>query len=151
MLLVEITLMMIKPDAIQRSLIGELISRIERKGLKIIGLKMMKLSEEKIDQLYDIHIGKKFYPKLKKFIGSGPVIAIAIQGENAVKIIRLLAGATNASEATPGTIRGDYGVDLTKNIVHTSDATERAEYELNVFFKGNEFIEYELINKPWIE
>jgi len=147
--LVETTLMMIKPDAIQRSLIGELISRIERKGLKIIGLKMIKLSEEKIDQLYDIHIGKNFYPELKKFIGSGPVIAIAIQGEKAVKVIRLLAGATNAPEANPGTIRGDYGINLTKNIVHTSDAHERAKYELKVLFKEKEFIEYELINESW--
>ncbi|WP_455143444.1 nucleoside-diphosphate kinase [Candidatus Hodarchaeum mangrovi] len=149
--MVETSLMMIKPDAIQRSLIGELISRIERKGLKIIGLKMMKLSEEEIDQLYDIHIGKSFYLELKKFIGSGPVIAIAIQGENAVKIVRLLAGATNAPEANPGTIRGDYGANLTKNIVHTSDAPKRAEYELNILFNENEFVEYELINKTWIK
>ncbi|MFW9905676.1 MAG: nucleoside-diphosphate kinase [Candidatus Thorarchaeota archaeon] len=146
----EKTLLMIKPDAVQRSLIGRIISRIEEKGLKIIGLKMVQLTEPKIDLLYDIHIGKSFYDILKSFIISGPVVAIAIQGNNAVKVIRKLAGITNSPEADPGTIRGDFGLDLTKNIVHASDAVDRAEYELNTLFKADEIVEYELINEPWI-
>ena len=87
---------------------------------------------------------------MKSFIISGPVVAIAIQGNNAVKVIRKLAGITNSPEADPGTIRGDFGLDLTKNIVHASDAVDRAEYELNTLFKADEIVEYELINEPWI-
>ncbi|MFX0122249.1 MAG: nucleoside-diphosphate kinase [Candidatus Hodarchaeota archaeon] len=149
--MVEKTLLMIKPDAVQRSLIGQIISRIEEKGLKIIGLKMVQLTESKIDKLYDIHIGKSFYPILKSFIISGPVVAIVIQGKDAVKIVRKLAGITNSPEADPGTIRGDFGLDLTKNIVHASDAVDRAQYELDIFFKNDELMEYELINEPWIK
>ena len=126
------TLLVIKPDAVQRGLIGEIISRIERKGLQIIALKMLQLTDNQVDQLYDIHLEKKFYPLLKSFILSGPLIAIAIRGEECVKIVRKLAGATNSPEAEPGTIRGDFGVNLTKNIVHSSDKPERALYELNV-------------------
>jgi nucleoside-diphosphate kinase len=147
----EKTLLMIKPDAVQRSLIGRIISRIEEKGLKIIGLKMVQLTESKIDQLYDIHIGKSFYPILKSFIISGPVIAIAIQGNNVVKVVRKLAGITNSPEADPGTIRGDFGLDLTKNIVHASDAVDRAQYELGILFKNDELIVYKLINETWIK
>ncbi len=145
----EKTLLMIKPDAVQRSLIGRIISRIEEKGLKIIGLKIIQLTESKIDQLYDIHIGKSFYPILKSFIISGPVIAIAIQSDDAVKVVRKLAGITNSPEADPGTIRGDFGLDLTKNIVHASDAVDRAQYELGILFKIDELVEYELINETW--
>ena len=146
----EKTLLMIKPDAVQRSLIGRIISRIEEKGLKIIGLKLIQLSESEIDQLYDIHIGKSFYPLLKSFIISGPVVVIAIKGNNAVKVVRKLAGLTNSPEADPGTIRGDFGLDLTKNIVHASDAVDRAQYELDVVFKVHELVKYELINKAWL-
>jgi nucleoside-diphosphate kinase len=147
----EKTLLVIKPDAVQRGLIGEILSRVEKKGLKIIALKMIQLTDGKVDQLYDIHIGKVFYPLLKTFILSGPLVAIAIQGKNCVKIIRKLAGATNSPEAEPGTIRGDFGVDLTKNIVHSSDQPERAEYELSVLFDKEEYIIYDLINKEWIQ
>ena len=147
----EKTLLMIKPDAVQRSLIGRIISRIEEKGLKIIGLKIVQLTESKIDQLYDIHVAKSFYSILKSFIISGPVIAIAIQGNDAVKVVRKLAGITNSPEADPGTIRGDFGLDLTKNIVHASDAVDRAQYELGILFKIEELVEYELINETWIK
>ena len=145
------TLLVIKPDAVQRGLIGEIISRIERKGLQIIALKMLQLTDNQVDQLYDIHLEKKFYPLLKSFILSGPLIAIAIRGENCVKIVRKLAGATNSPEAEPGTIRGDFGVNLTKNIVHSSDKPERALYELNVLFTQEEYVNYSLINQPWIQ
>lgn len=148
--MVETTLLMIKPDAVQRGLIGRIISRIEDKGLKIVALKMIRLSESQIDLLYDIHIKKDFYPVLKSFILSGPVVIIAIQGENSIKVVRKLSGATKSSEAEPGTIRGDFGLHLTKNIVHSSDKAERAKYEISVVFKDNEFLNYKLINEQWI-
>ena len=147
----EKTLLVIKPDAVQRGLIGEIISRIESKGLQIIALRMMQLTDKQIDQLYDIHKNKDFYPILKSFIISGPLVAIAIQGNNCVKVVRKLAGATNSPEAEPGTIRGDFGINLTKNIVHSSDKPERAKYELSVLFSLDEYISYDLINKNWIE
>jgi nucleoside-diphosphate kinase len=147
----EKTLLVIKPDAVQRGLIGNIISRIERKGLKIIALKMMMLTDDEVDKLYDIHMDKVFYPLLNSFIISGPLVAIAIQGNNCVKIVRKLAGVTNSPEAEPGTIRGDFGVDLTKNIVHSSDTPERADYELSVLFKGEDYVNYSLINESWVE
>ena len=147
----EKTLLIIKPDAVQRGLIGEVISRIEKKGLQIIALRMKQLTGEQIDQLYDIHKNKEFYPILKSFIRSGPIVAIAIQGNNCVKIVRKLAGATNSPEAEPGTIRGDFGMNLTKNIVHSSDKPERAIYELSVLFTSEEYISYDLINQIWVQ
>lgn len=146
----EKTLLIIKPDAVQRGLIGEIVSRIEKKGLQIIALRMMQLTGEQIDRLYDIHTTKEFYPILKSFILSGPLVAIAIQGNNCVKIVRKLAGATNSPDAEPGTIRGDFGINLTKNIVHSSDKPERALYELGVLFTEEEYISYELINHKWV-
>ena len=148
--MVENTLLVIKPDAVQRGLIGDIISRIENKGLKVIALKMLKLKEDQVDRLYNVHIGKNFYPLLKKFILSGPIVAIAIQGIDCVQIVRRLAGATNSPLAEPGTIRGDYGMNLTKNIVHSSDKPERAQYELGVLFNDDDYVTYELINEEWI-
>jgi len=146
----EKTLLIIKPDAVQRGLIGEVISRIEKKGLQIIALRMMQLTGEQIDKLYDIHTKKEFYPILKSFILSSPLVAIAIRGNDCVKIVRKLAGATNSPEAEPGTIRGDFGINLTKNIVHSSDKPERAIYELSVLFSSKEYISYDLINQKWV-
>ncbi|MFX0084518.1 MAG: nucleoside-diphosphate kinase [Candidatus Hodarchaeota archaeon] len=145
--MIETTLLMIKPDAVQRGLVGRIITRIEEKGFKIIGIRMLQLSELQVDKLYDIHKEKSFFPKLKGFILSGPIVALAIQGPNAVKVIRTLAGATNSPEADPGTIRGDFGLHLTKNIVHSSDQIERAKYELNILFKDVDLLEYDLINE----
>ncbi|MHA1947788.1 MAG: nucleoside-diphosphate kinase [Candidatus Hodarchaeales archaeon] len=147
----EKTLLVVKPDAVQRGLIGEVISRIENKGLQIIALRMMQLTDKQIDQLYDIHTEKEFYPILKSFILSGPLVAIAIQGINCVKVVRKLAGATNSPDAEPGTIRGDFGINLTKNIVHSSDKPERAKYELSVLFSSEEYISYNLINQKWVQ
>lgn len=149
--MIETTLLMIKPDAVQRGLIGRIITRVEEKGFKIIGIKMQKLAESKVEQLYDIHLEKPFFPILKEFILAAPIIALAIQGPNAVKVIRTLAGVTNSPEAQPGTIRGDFGLNLTKNIVHSSDKVERAKYELSILFNENDFFDYELINEMWIK
>ncbi len=147
----ESTLLMIKPDAVQRALIGRIISRIEDKGLKIIGLRMIHLTESIVDRLYDIHVEKHFYQLLKSFITSGPVVAVAIKGNDAVKVVRKLSGITNSPDAEPGTIRGDFGLDLTKNIVHASDAVERAKYELNILFANDDLVDYGLINEPWVK
>ncbi len=149
--MIETTLLMIKPDAVQRGLIGKIITRVEAKGFKIIGIRMHQLSEPEVDQLYDIHREKGFFPKLKEFILSGPIVALAVQGPDAIKVIRLLAGATNSPEANPGTIRGDFGLQLTKNIVHSSDKLERAKYELNILFKDYQLLDFELINEKWIK
>ena len=130
----ETTLLLIKPDGVKRGLIGQIITRVEEKRLTIVGLRMVQLTDTQIDRLYDIHIDKAFYPELKSFIRSGPVVAIAVQGRHAVQVVRKLLGATNSVEAQPGTIRGDFGLALTKNIAHGSDAPERAQYELAVFF-----------------
>lgn len=149
--MIETTLLMIKPDAVQRGLIGRIITRVEEKGFKIIGVKMQQLTESQVEQLYDIHLEKPFFPILKEFILAAPIVALAIQGPNAVKVIRTLAGATNSPEAQPGTIRGDFGLNLTKNIVHSSDKVERAKYELSILFNENDFLDYELINEIWIK
>ncbi len=147
----ERTLLMIKPDAVQRGLIGEVITRVEKKGFKIVGLKMLLLNESTVEQLYDVHLQKSFFPVLKTFIQSGPIIALAIQGPNAVKVVRKLCGVTNSSEAEPGTIRGDFGLHLTKNIVHSSDKPDRAQYELSVLFKEGELCNYTRIHEEWIK
>jgi len=149
--MIETTLLMIKPDAVQRGLIGRIITRVEEKGFKIIGIKMQQLTESKVEQLYDIHLEKPFFPILKDFILAAPIVALAIQGPSAVKVIRTLAGVTNSPEAQPGTIRGDFGLNLTKNIVHSSDKVERAKYELSILFNENDFFDYELINEMWIK
>ena len=149
--MIETTLLMIKPDAVQRGLIGRIITRVEEKGFKIIGIKMQQLTESKVEQLYDIHLEKPFFPILKDFILAAPIVALAIQGPSAVKVIRTLAGVTNSPEAQPGTIRGDFGLNLTKNIVHSSDKVERAKYELSILFNENDFLDYELINEIWIK
>ena len=112
---------------------------------------MLTLNKSTVEQLYDVHLKKSFFPQLKTFIQSGPIIALAIQGPNAVKVVRKLCGATNSSEAEPGTIRGDFGLHLTKNIVHSSDELDRAQYELSVLFKENEFYNYTRINEEWIK
>lgn len=149
--MIETTLLMVKPDAVQRGLIGRIITRVEEKGFKIIGIKMQQLSESQVDQLYDIHKEKGFFSKLKSFILSGPIVALAVQGPDAVKVIRTLAGVTNSPEADPGTIRGDFGLQLTKNIVHSSDKVERARYELGILFNDMDLLEYDLINETWIK
>lgn len=148
---IEKTLLVIKPDAVQRSLIGKVIQRVEDKGLKIIGLKMIQLTNEWAERLYDVHLGKGFFPVLSEFMTSGPIVAIAIEGFDAVNVIRRLCGATKSYEAIPGTIRGDFGIAYTRNIVHASDAPERAKYELSVLFKEDELLSYDRSNEKWLE
>ena len=129
------TFFMIKPDGVQRNLVGEIISRVEAKGFSITKIKMMTISKELAEQHYGEHKDKPFFNDLVSFITSGPVVAMQVEGENVVLQIRNLMGATNPSESTPGSIRGDLATELDKNVVHGSDSDESAERELSLFFE----------------
>jgi len=147
---VEKTFVMIKPDGVQRNLIGEIISRFERKGLKLIGMKLMQISKELAAEHYGEHQGKPFYSELIDFITSGPVVAMVWEGQNAIAIVRNLMGKTNPAEAAPGTIRGDFAVFTGNNVVHGSDSPESAEREINLFFTADELIAYEKAGDSWL-
>lgn len=130
----ETTLVLIKPDGVRRGLVGEIVDRIERKGLKLVALRMVQLDEHLARRHYHAHVEKSFYPDLLKFITSGPVVAVAVQGHGAVATVRSLMGATDPAQAAPGTVRGDFGLKVTENLVHGSDSVDSATYELGLFF-----------------
>jgi nucleoside-diphosphate kinase len=144
------TLVLCKPDAVQRGLVGRIIARFERKGLKIAGMKMLTVDEGLASRHYAEHLEKAFYPELRDFITSSPVIAMAIEGENAVEVVRNLMGVTNPQDATPGTIRGDFGLNLTKNLVHGSDSLASAKREVGLFFESDELFDYEMTMREWM-
>jgi len=121
---------------------GEIISRIERKGLKITAMKLLKLSREKAEELYEMHKEKAFFQELVSHVTSGQVLAMVIEGPNAIAVMRNLIGKTNPLEASPGTIRGDYALNVTKNVIHASDSPENAEREIKIFFKEEEIVDY---------
>ncbi|MBF7017084.1 nucleoside-diphosphate kinase [Staphylococcus durrellii] len=146
----ERTFLMIKPDAVQRNLIGEIISRIERKGLKLVGGKIMTVDKSLAETHYAEHVDKPFYNNLVSFITSAPVFAMVVEGENAVHVARHIIGSTNPSEATPGTIRGDLGLTVGRNIIHGSDSVEAANKEINLWFNLNELSDYEQPRNPWL-
>jgi nucleoside-diphosphate kinase len=135
---VERTLVMVKPDGVRRGLIGEIIARFERKGFRIAGLKMLKMSRELAEKFYSVHKGKPFFNTLIDFITSGPVVAMVIEGDSAVSVARLMIGSTDGREALPGTIRGDYALSKTENVVHASDSVESANYEIGLLFSEEE-------------
>jgi len=145
----ERTFVMLKPDAVQRGLIGEIISRIERKGLKIIALKMIQIDRALAERHYEVHRGKHFFEELVEFVASSTVIVMVVEGKETIKVIRGMIGATNPFEAAPGTIRGDFGCDLTKNLIHGSDSPETAEQEIALFFREGEILDYELSSAVW--
>ena len=146
----ERTLVLLKPDALHRRLAGEIISRFEKKGLKIVAMKMLWVSRELAEKHYEVHKGKPFYESLLDYITSGPIIAMVLEGESAIKVVRNLMGKTNGVEAAPGTIRGDYSVSIQNNLVHGSDSPESAEREISLFFKPQEILEYRLVDEVWI-
>lgn len=135
---VERTLFLIKPDAVERGLIGEIVARFERRGFRICGMKLVRVTEQQAAEHYVEHVGKPFYPELVEFITSGPVVAMAIEGLGAVATVRSMMGATNPLDSAPGTIRGDYALDLGRNVVHGSDAPASAARELAIFFTDAE-------------
>ena len=147
---VQRTFVMIKPDGVMRGLIGEVISRIERKGLRIVAMKMKKISREEAERQYAVHKGKPFYEGLIKYVTSGPVVLMVVEGENAVEIVRRLIGPTNGAEAPPGTIRGDFSLNISRNVVHASDSVENAKYEMSIYFKEEEILEYRRPEEDWI-
>ena len=142
----ETTLILLKPDTIERSLIGQVIARLEAKGLKIAGLKMMQLDDAVINEHYDFLMDKPFFPNIKAYMTRTPVVAIAASGTNAVLTVRALTGATNPQEALPGSIRGDLGLTIDGNIIHASDSVETAEVELKRFFGGSDVFDYKKIS-----
>ena len=142
--------MLVKPDGVQRGLIGTVIGRIESKGLKIAGLKLVHVSEELAKEHYGEHVARPFFGDLVSFITSSPVVALAVEGDNAVSVVRTLMGGTNPEEADPGTIRGDFGMTIGMNLVHGSDSVESADRELNLFFKPDEILDYEREIDAWI-
>ena len=145
----EMTFSMIKPDGIQRGLVGEILQRFERKGIKIAAMKFMMISRELAEKHYMAHKGKGFYDDLIRFITSSPVLAMVFEGEDVINIVRKLAGATSPEAALPGTVRGDYSLDVEYNLIHASDSKESAEREISLFFREEEIINYELITAKW--
>lgn len=139
---IERTLAIIKPDAVQRRLIGEIVGRFERKGLRIVALKMIQIDRPLAERHYAVHKGKSFYEALLEFITSSPVVVLALEGPQAIKALRNMMGATNPLDATPGSIRGDYATEITFNLVHGSDSLENAQHELGLFFAPEEFVAY---------
>lgn len=146
----EKSLIIIKPDAVQRNLIGEIINRIERKGLKIIGLKMVSIDDAVLDQHYSHIKDKPFFPGIRDFMKSCPVIVMAVEGINTISSLRLLVGPTKAWEATAGTIRGDFSLSTQSNIVHASDSVENGEIEVARFFDLSELFSYDKIDTDFI-
>ena len=146
----ERTLVLIKPDAVQRGLIGESTSRLENKGLKISGMKLMKVSEELAGRHYGEHVGKPFFDALVNFITSSPIVALAIDGDNAVAVVRNVMGATNPQDAAYGSIRGDLGLSIGMNLIHGSDSPTSSERELALYFDESELLDYDRDVDNWI-
>lgn len=146
----ERTLIIFKPDAVQRGLCGQILSRFENKGLQIAGLKFMKIPASTAETHYAPHKGKPFYEGLVKFMTSSPVVVVALQGKNAIAIARKMMGATFGSNAEPGTIRGDFGVSNSFNLIHGSDSAESAARELSLFFKSDELLDWTPTIQSWV-
>ncbi len=136
------TLILIKPDALQRRLAGRILTRFEERGLKIVGLKLIQVTPELSQKHYAEHVNKPFYPLLESFITSGPVIAMVAEGPEAVSVVRAMMGSTNGRESAPGTIRGDYGLSRQMNLVHGSDGVEAAAREIELYFRSEELLDY---------
>ncbi len=146
----EHTLVIIKPDGVQRGLIGPILARLERRGLRFAAIKLMQITPELASRHYAIHKGKPFYEGLIEFITSGPVVVAVIQGRDAINIVRKTIGATNPAEAEPGTIRADFGLEIGRNLVHGSDGPDTAAYEIPLFFADDEILSYERAVDGWI-
>ncbi|MGF1480918.1 MAG: nucleoside-diphosphate kinase [Cyanophyceae cyanobacterium] len=146
----ERTFIMIKPDGVQRRLVGEVIQRLEAKGFTLVGLKLMQVSRELAEKHYDVHKDKPFFSGLVEFIISAPVVATVWEGEGVIAAARKIIGATNPLNAEPGTIRGDYGVSIGRNLIHGSDAPETAQQEIGLWFQEEELVSWEPTLKSWL-
>lgn len=146
----ERTLVIVKPDGVQRGLIGTILGRLEARGLRLVGLKFLQVPRELAERHYAEHEGKPFYPGLLSYITGGPVAVCCFEGNNAVQMVRNTIGATNPLQATSGTIRGDFAVDIGRNLIHASDAPATAERELALWFRSDELVSYNRDVDPWI-
>lgn len=146
----EKTFLMVKPDGVQRNLIGEIVHRFEQKGFQFVGAKLMNISTDLAETHYGEHRERPFFGELVNFITSGPVFAMVWEGENVITTARDMMGKTNPQEAAPGTIRGDFGITVGKNIIHGSDSPESAEREINLFFQENDMLTYTKQDSNWI-
>ncbi|MFF2875636.1 nucleoside-diphosphate kinase [Gottfriedia sp. NPDC057991] len=146
----ERTYLMVKPDGVQRNLIGEIVSRFEKKGFNLVGAKLMQVSKEQAETHYAEHKERPFFGELVDFITSSPVFAMVWEGENVIATARQMMGATNPKDSAPGTIRGEYAATVGKNIIHGSDSPASAEREIGIFFNQNELVEYSKLIKEWV-
>lgn len=146
----ERTLILVKPDGVQRGLIGEIVGRFERRGLKLIGMKFMQVSTELAEQHYAVHQGRPFYNSLIEYIISAPVVAMVWEGNDAIAAARATIGATNPVAANPGTIRGDLGMEVGRNLVHGSDSPENGQKEASLFFREEELVTWQRVTESWI-
>lgn len=144
------TFVMIKPDGVQRGFIGEIINRFEKKGLKIVAMKMISVNKDFAEKHYGIHKGKNFFEPTVKYITSSPVVAMILEGFNAIELVRNMMGKTNPAEASSGSIRGDFGQFIGRNIVHGSDGLDTAKFEINLWFKPEEISNYVRIDEKWL-
>jgi nucleoside-diphosphate kinase len=144
------TFLMVKPDGVQRGLIGEIVARFERKGFQLIGAKMIQVTQKQAEYHYDEHKEKAFFGELVEFMTSGTVFAMVWQGDDVIALSRLLMGKTNVMDSAPGTIRGDYAAHTPRNLIHGSDSPESAEREINNFFSANELIAYDRAIQKWL-
>ncbi len=146
----ERTFVLLKPDAIQRNLAGEVIGRFERRGLKLVGMKFMRVPRSLAEAYYGEHKGKAFYQPLIAYVTSAPVVAMVWEGDNAIAVVRKMMGKTNSAEAEPGTIRGDFALSIGRNVIHGSDGPESAKREIGLFFKADELYDYKRIDEAWL-
>ncbi|AFZ58382.1 nucleoside-diphosphate kinase [Anabaena cylindrica FACHB-243] len=146
----ERTFLAIKPDGVQRGLVGEIIRRFETKGFTLVGLKFQKVSRELAEQHYDVHRERPFFPGLVEFITSGPVVAMVWEGDGVIASARKIIGATNPLNSEPGTIRGDFGINVGRNLIHGSDAPETAQKEIALWFKDEELVTWQPHSTPWL-
>ena len=146
----ETTLVIIKPDAVQRRLIGEIVARFERRGLFLRGMKFTQLARSLVEKHYEVHHGKHFFEPLVAFMASGPVVVAALSGQKAISVVRAMLGATACAESAPGSLRGDYGLSNRFNLVHASDSIEAAERELKLFFAPHELLDWTPDDYRWV-
>ena len=146
----EKTFVAIKPDGVQRGLVGEIIGRFEKRGLKLVGLKLLKVPQEMAEKHYGEHKGKPFFEGLVSFITSGPIVAMVWEGKGAIALTRTIIGSTNPAQAAPGTIRGDFCIDVGRNVIHGSDSVESANKEIDLWFKPEELVSWTSHSQKWI-
>lgn len=146
----ERTLVIIKPDAVQRGLIGPILTRFEQRGLRFAAMKLMQITPELAEHHYGIHKGKDFYPELIEFITSGPVVVAIVEGDQAIEVVRAMMGGTKPATSAPGTIRADYGLDVSRNLVHGSDSLDTAAFEISIFFDEAQILDYTRAIDLWV-